>query len=110
MKTATTITSLENLVNDLLNGDLSAERSSQLIQSLNNDPMALDEYLRLILVTASLRELHPHRVGETEGIAGRDNPHASFDVSNDYKIAYSPPWRWRAGMFLRAGLRALRAG
>jgi hypothetical protein len=97
------ISEMEHLFGGLLKGELTPEQGARFAQLLDRDTATMDDYLRLIFVTAFLREsqtrlpqplvlpTRPAAVHGTGGLRGITS-------------------RWRAGVFRRMRPRFLRAG
>jgi hypothetical protein len=110
MNASNTFSGLEDLVAALLSGDSTAEQTTRLTHVLDNDPAALDEYLRLIFVSAYLRETRRFVAAEIPMEAQHISAGNRMIASDCQFTSYRVTWRSRTGMFLRAGLRLLQAG
>jgi hypothetical protein len=107
--TSTTSSTIENLLADLLAGELTDEQTAQFTRLLATNNEALDQYLRLIFVTGLLHE-SGRCLTEESGIAGKTHcDDAANATSNAGERTWDFALPWRGRMF-KLGWRLLCAG
>ena len=104
-----TFPEIENLLGELLKGELTPEQGARFVEILDGNTAALDEYLRLIFVTAFLRESQRHPAGDNQKMpqppCGQMSPGADEGIAEPGAVAE----RWHTRI-RRVGMRFLRAG